>query len=69
MVSPLQPTILFLGSTGNLTYGAENGFVTDKMVRYLEGAEEYLADTEVDLETFSFAGVGGSGMIQQWCII
>lgn len=27
------------------------------MVRYLEGAEEYLADTEVDLETFSFAGV------------
>lgn len=41
----------------NLTYGAENGFVTDKMVRYLEGAEEYLADTEVDLDTFSFAGV------------
>lgn len=41
----------------NLTYGAENGFVTDKMVRYLEGAEEHLADTEVDLETFSFAGV------------
>lgn len=41
----------------NLTYGAENGFVTDKLVRYLEGAEEYLADTEVDLSTFSFAGV------------
>lgn len=41
----------------NLTYGAENGFVTDKLVRYLEGAEEYLADTDVDLETFSFAGV------------
>lgn len=41
----------------NLTYGAENGFVTDKMVRYLEGAEEHLADTEVDLDTFSFAGV------------
>lgn len=41
----------------NLTYGAENGFVTDKLVRYLEGAEEYLADTEVDLDTFSFAGV------------
>ena len=41
----------------NLTYGAENGFVTDKLVRYLEGAEEYLADTEVDLETFSFPGV------------
>ena len=41
----------------NLTYGAENGFVTDKLVRYLDGAEEYLADTEVDLDTFSFAGV------------
>lgn len=41
----------------NLTYGAENGFVTDKLVRYLEGADEYLADTEVDLDTFSFAGV------------
>lgn len=41
----------------NLTYGAENGFVTDKMVRYLEGAEEYLADTDVDLSEFSFAGV------------
>ena len=41
----------------NLTYGAEDGFVTDKLVRYLEGAEEYLADTEVDLSTFSFAGV------------
>lgn len=41
----------------NLTYGAENGFVTDKIVRYLEGAEEHLADTEVDLDTFSFAGV------------
>lgn len=41
----------------NLTYGAENGFVTDKMVRYLEGAEEYLANTDVDLSDFSFAGV------------
>jgi len=41
----------------NLTYGAENGFVTDKLVRYLEGADEYLADTSVDLDTFSFAGV------------
>lgn len=41
----------------NLTYGAENGFVTDKIVRYLDGAEEYLADTDVDLDTFSFAGV------------
>lgn len=45
------------GVNRNLTYGAENGFVTDKMARYLEGAEEYLADTTVDLETFSFAGV------------
>lgn len=45
------------GVNRNLTYGAENGFVTDKMVRYLEGAEEHLADTTVDLETFSFAGV------------
>lgn len=41
----------------NLTYGAENGFVSDKLVRYLEGADEYLADTTVDLDTFSFAGV------------
>lgn len=41
----------------NLTYGAENGFVTDKLARYLEGAKEHLADTEVDLDTFSFAGV------------
>ena len=41
----------------NLTYGAENGFLTDKLARYLEGAEEYLADTDVDLDTFSFAGV------------
>lgn len=41
----------------NLTYGAENGFVTDKLVRYLEGAEEHLAETDVDLDTFSFAGV------------
>lgn len=41
----------------NLTYGAENGFVTDKLVRYLEGAEEFVADTDVDLDTFSFAGV------------
>ncbi len=40
-----------------LTYGPENGFVTDKVVRFLEGAEEHLADTTVDLETFSFEGI------------
>ena len=54
---PITAHDLVFGINRNLTYGAENGFVTDKMVRYLEGAEEYLADTEVDLETFSFAGV------------
>ena len=55
---PITAHDFVFGINRNLTYGAENGFVTDKMVRYLEGAEEYLADTEVDLETFSFAGVG-----------
>ena len=54
---PITAHDFVFGINRNLTYGAENGFVTDKMVRYLEGAEEYLADTEVDLETFSFAGV------------
>ena len=54
---PITAPDFVFGINRNLTYGAENGFVTDKMVRYLEGAEEYLADTEVDLETFSFAGV------------
>lgn len=54
---PITAQDFVFGVNRNLTYGAENGFVTDKMVRYLEGAEEYLADTEVDLETFSFAGV------------
>lgn len=54
---PITVHDFVFGINRNLTYGAENGFVTDKMVRYLEGAEEYLADTEVDLETFSFAGV------------
>lgn len=54
---PITAHDFAFGINRNLTYGAENGFVTDKMVRYLEGAEEYLADTEVDLETFSFAGV------------
>ena len=54
---PITAHDFVFGINRNLTYGAENGFVTDKMVRYLEGADEYLADTEVDLETFSFAGV------------
>ena len=54
---PITAHDFVFGINRNLTYGAENGFVTDKMVRYLEGAEEYLADTEVDLETFSVAGV------------
>ena len=54
---PITAHDFVFGINRNLTYGAENGFVTDKMVRYLEGAEDYLADTEVDLETFSFAGV------------
>ncbi len=54
---PITAQDFVFGVNRNLTYGAENGFVTDKMVRYLEGAEEHLADTEVDLETFSFAGV------------
>ena len=54
---PITAHDFVFGINRNLTYGVENGFVTDKMVRYLEGAEEYLADTEVDLETFSFAGV------------
>lgn len=54
---PITAHDFVFGINRNLTYGAENGFITDKMVRYLEGAEEYLADTEVDLETFSFAGV------------
>lgn len=54
---PITAHDFVFGINRNLTYGAENGFVTDKMVRYLEGAEEYLADTEVDLEIFSFAGV------------
>ena len=58
---PITAHDFVFGINRNLTYGAENGFVTDKMVRYLEGAEEYLADTEVDLRDLLLCRCGGSG--------
>lgn len=54
---PVTADDFVYGINRNLTYGAENSFAIDKVARYLQDAELYQADTEIDLTDFEFAGV------------
>lgn len=54
---PITAQDFVYGINRNLTYGAENSFAIDSVARYLQDAQEYQADTEIDLSSFEFAGV------------
>ena len=65
---PITAHDFVFGINRNLTYGAENGFVTDKMVRYLE-AQKSIWQIQRWIWRPSPLPVWRLWMIQRWCII